>query len=169
MLTVTTLLSLWLFGPKDWPSTLTLIRERYPAVRQLSTAELAERLKDPLRVPLLIDTREKAEYEVSHIGGAKHAAAADEALALIRRARPNQEIVLYCSVGYRSTILADKLQQQGVKYAANLEGSIFTWANEGRPLVRGGPTGAEIPAALVHPYDSRWAKLLKPELRASSP
>jgi hypothetical protein len=43
----------------------------------------------------------------------------------------------------------------------NLDGSIFAWANEGRPLERNGQ-----PAQLVHPYDALWGKLLDPARRA---
>ena len=38
----------------------------------------------------------------------------------------------------------------------NLEGSIFKWANEGRPLVQGQTT-----AHKVHPHDTRWGNLLE--------
>lgn len=47
----------------------------------------------------------------------------------------------------------------------NLEGSIFKWANEGRPLVD--PTGNT--AKLCHPYSAVWGKLLNKELRSNSP
>lgn len=43
----------------------------------------------------------------------------------------------------------------------NLEGSIFAWANEGRPLVD--DKGL---ATKVHPYDAKWGELLKPALRS---
>ncbi len=44
----------------------------------------------------------------------------------------------------------------------NLKGSIFAWANEGRPLVAGDGQSAK----QVHPFDAFFWKLLKPELRA---
>ena len=37
----------------------------------------------------------------------------------------------------------------------NLDGSIFQWANEGRPLVRGNQRVQD-----VHPYDENWGRLL---------
>jgi hypothetical protein len=43
----------------------------------------------------------------------------------------------------------------------NLEGSIFAWASEDRPLEKEGQ-----PAALVHPYNNRYGQMLKPERRA---
>jgi len=59
-------------------------------------------------------------------------------------------------VGYRSSILARKLQTLGFKEVHNLEGSIFKWANEGRPLVQGQTTVHK-----VHPYNAHWGRLLE--------
>ena len=83
-----------------------------------------------------------------------------QALALIGDVAPDTPILLYCSVGYRSSRLADQLRRRGYSQAANLEGSLFAWANEGRPLVN-----AQGKAALrVHPYNETWGKLLNPDL-----
>jgi hypothetical protein len=46
----------------------------------------------------------------------------------------------------------------------NLEGSIFQWANECRPVYR---DAAEVQQ--VHPYDGIWGKLLDKDLRAYTP
>ena len=43
----------------------------------------------------------------------------------------------------------------------NLEGSLFKWANEGRPLVDINSK----PTVYAHPYSAIWGKLLKSELR----
>jgi hypothetical protein len=72
-------------------------------------------------------------------------------------------IVVYCSVGYRSSVLARKLQDMGVTRVYNLEGSIFKWANEERPLVRNGDTVQK-----VHPYDAYWGKLLETKYHADA-
>jgi 3-mercaptopyruvate sulfurtransferase SseA len=66
-------------------------------------------------------------------------------------------------VGYRSSELATRLQRAGQTNVTNLEGSIFQWANEGRALEASGK-----PATRVHPYNEKFGRLLKPELRASS-
>ena len=42
---------------------------------------------------------------------------------------------------------------------SNLEGSIFRWSGEGRPLVD--PKGKS--TRLVHPYNPYWGRLLDPE------
>ena len=73
-------------------------------------------------------------------------------------------IVTYCSVGYRSAGVAQRLRAAGFTQVYNLEGSLFRWANEGRPLYRGDTLVHQ-----VHPYDRVWGTLLKEELRAYIP
>ena len=68
----------------------------------------------------------------------------------------------YCSAGYRSGKLAERLQAAGYTNVRNLDGSIFKWANERRPLVR----GESEPVTKVHPYSAIWGRLLAPEARA---
>ena len=54
--------------------------------------------------------------------------------------------------------------QIGFTRVYNLEGSIFKWANEHRPLVdRSGP------ASVVHPYNRIWGRLLDDDVRADLP
>ena len=69
--------------------------------------------------------------------------------------------MVYCSVGYRSSILAEKLQDLGFTRVYNLEGSIFKWANEGRPLAQD-----QTPVQKVHPYNTDWGKLLEKKYHA---
>ena len=73
-------------------------------------------------------------------------------------------MVVYCSVGYRSSRLVARLQQAGCTNVFNLEGSIFQWANEDRRLERDGQ-----PVKEVHPYNRTFGQLLRPEHRATAP
>jgi 3-mercaptopyruvate sulfurtransferase SseA len=70
--------------------------------------------------------------------------------------------VVYCSVGYRSARVAHWLGGQGYTNVRNLTGSIFQWANEGRPVFRD-----DRPTNEVHPYDQRWGLLLESRYRAT--
>jgi len=69
------------------------------------------------------------------------------------------EIVVYCSIGYRSGLLAEKLRKKGYTAVRNLEGSIFEWANTGHPVYRGEQRVRE-----VHPYDQTWRRMLDRKL-----
>lgn len=148
--------------PPDLTKTEQEIRAKFPDVKQLSTADLAAWQADSKRAqPVLLDAREPGEFKVSHLAGAKNTppgTKAEEALAGVAKDAP---VVVYCSVGYRSSQMAEKLKKAGWTNAMNLEGSIFAWANEGRPVVD--EKGA---AKFVHPYDEKWGELLNPELRA---
>lgn len=148
------------------PATLealaSVIRVRFPEVPQLSPDDLAAWLADDTRVrPQLLDVREPDEYGVSHLPGAIRIDPDAPAAAVLMRIDPTRPIVAYCSVGYRSSLLVQRLRAAGFTQAANLEGSIFAWANEGRPLESEGRR-----VTIVHPYDTTYARLLDRAHRA---
>lgn len=151
---------------QTWDSLRQYIRKRFPEVRQLSTDELANWLAetDKMPRPLLVDARRIEEFSVSHLPQAHMADTIEAVLALPRL--ENQPIVVYCSVGYRSSVLAKKLHRAGLTNIWNLEGSIFAWANEGRPVYCG---QKPLFPARVHPYDKKWGQLLKEPLRSPLP
>lgn len=139
-----------------WNRVIELVRERFPSVRQLSTEALAEWLGSIDRpAPMLIDARTRDEYDVSHLRGARHFADVREVERAIRS--KSVPIVVYCSMGYRSSAFAERLQRAGFSDVWNLEGSIFAWANEGRPVFR---ESKELRPPKVHPFSRKWGKLL---------
>jgi rhodanese-related sulfurtransferase len=157
------------------PFTLDAVREKvkrdYDGVAQLSTAALAKRLADAKDV-LLLDVREGEEFAVSHIAGAQRVDPGIWRSTFLKRfgnAAKGKAVVFYCSVGVRSSKLAekvrDRLMAHGAQGVFNLDGGIFAWHNEARPLV-----DAKGDTSFVHPYDSYWGKLLKrQELARTSP
>lgn len=145
-----------------WSKILQDVRKQHPDVVQLSTDSLAQWLATPNATqPLLIDIREKKEYEVSHLAGAIHMDPDTRKFKALKGLDKDTPIVVYCSVGYRSSKMAEKLEKAGFSNVANLEGSIFTWANEGHPVMRG-----EEEVKAVHPYNRVWGMLLNKELRS---
>ena len=139
------------------------VRDDFPTVPQLSAHDLKRRLDDPDRPPpLLLDVRRAEEFAVSTLPGAVRVDPdADPASLGLDR---NRELVVFCSVGYRSSRLAARLQEAGFTDVRNLEGSIFEWAELGYPLRQG-----EDPAFKVHPYSRAWAWLVRQDLRAYRP
>jgi rhodanese-related sulfurtransferase len=149
----------------EWKAIRQTVRQRFPGVTQISPAELSERLRaSGDRQPLLLDARSAAEYAVSHLRGARLASDEAQALEALKGVPKDRPLVAYCAVGWRSSALAEKLKAQGYTQVSNLEGSIFAWANEGRPVYKG-----EQPVAHVHPFSEKWGRLLKEELRAPLP
>jgi rhodanese-related sulfurtransferase len=149
----------------SWFQVNAYIAVRHPFVKSINTAALSDmmakqREDSNANAFLLLDIREEAEYAVSRLPGAKHVkpdqitAYAKSQLELLPKTTP---IVVYCAVGARSAIAAQALADLGFTNVLNVKGSIFAWANEGRPLEGG---------ARVHPYDAHWGALLKRELHA---
>ena len=142
-----------------WVEVLRDIRNKYPEVKQLRTDELYSWITGPGGGSvILIDARKKEEFQVSHISGARHIPYNKDPSKYLANIKQGDPIVVYCSVGYRSSILAEKLQKMGFTEVHNLEGSLFKWANEGKPLVQG-----QKEIHKVHPYNSHWGRLLEAE------
>lgn len=137
-----------------------LVRQKFPGVRHVSPSELATLLarNEPDR-PVLLDVREPAAFAISHLPGARSVpddSTLTELLATLPRGCP---VIVYCHVGYSASELAARLAATGHAALANLDGGIFQWANEGRPLERDGQ-----PVREVHPYSELFRRLLRPEL-----
>ena len=105
---------------------------------------------------LFLDAREAREYEVSHIPEALWVGYDRFDLGRLQGVDKDQPIVVYCSVGYRSERVAEKLIGAGFTQVSNLYGGIFEWANQGRAL-----NNEEGPTRAVHAYNRSWSKWLK--------
>lgn len=148
-------------GKLTWEAVFARIAREWPGVPQMTTAELARRFGEKGGRPVLIDTRAREEYAVSHLPGAVWAETPAQIRAALRDVPPERAVVLYCSVGVRSSKAAAELMLEGRGNVFNLRGSIFQWANEGRPVESEGK-----PATRVHPYNRKWGELLDGKLRA---
>lgn len=130
------------------------IRRRYPQVPSVNPETLAAELQ-PESKPVLLDVRSPAEYAVSHLPNAQQIDPATTDFSQLSFS-PDTPIVCYCSVGYRSARLCDRLQAAGYQHVRNLEGSIFEWVNQGYPVYRQGQI-----VRSVHPYNAQWGLLLE--------
>jgi len=101
---------------------------------------------------LLLDAREWTEYQVSHLKNAMFVGYDQFDMDRLKLINKNQKIVVYCSVGYRSEKIADKLKQAGYTNVSNLYGGIFEWVNQGNTVVdaHGGVTEN------IHAYSKTW-------------
>ena len=155
-------------GTKDaitWSAVFTWIQRDWPQVPQMSTGELAELMAAGNESALLlIDVRTREEYEVSHLPGAIWAETPSQIASAMGGASDRKPVVLYCSVGVRSSRAAAKLMESGRANVFNLQGSIFKWANEGGSLIANGSA-----VHVVHPYSERWGVLLNPQLHPNAP
>lgn len=143
------------------------IVSKFKNVKHITTDDLAAWLSQPdeKKTLLLVDARTPEEFEISHLPTAQNLQTVEQVKKhLATMATPPKRIVVYCSVGYRSADLASRVEVSKVANIPiqNLLGSIFSWANEGRPLIKAGNQ----PADKVHPFDSRWGRLLDKKYHA---
>lgn len=149
----------------SWTSVKEMVERDFPDVEHVSANELNRRLRsDTQPRPVLLDVREEAEFAVSHLPGAVRVSPGSETSDYIDSLDPSTPIVAYCSVGYRSSELVEKLTRRGFTDVKNLDGSIFEWANNGYRVERDGEEVHE-----VHPFDEQWGSLLNESLRAYEP
>lgn len=140
-----------------WKVIKFFIRLNFRDVRHLSTRDLAIWLdKNKQEKPLLLDCRTKAEYQVSHLNNARLVPTNLDNLITWNEINFSTPIIVYCSVGYRSAMVARNLQSLGYQKVFNLNGSIFQWFNEGRSIYQSNKL-----VKVVHPYNRFWAYLLE--------
>ena len=97
----------------------------------ITTVDILNSLDKP---HVILDAREREEYDVSHIPGALYFGYKKPEYHLIDNIDKDDLIIIYCSIGYRSEKLGHKLKKKGYKNVLNLYGSIFEWANKDYPL-----------------------------------
>ncbi len=114
------------------------------------SVEQLDAMKDDV---IILDAREKEEYEVSHIPSAMYIGYDHWEKKLAESLDRNKPVVLYCSIGYRSEKLGEKLEKMGFSEVYNLYGSIFEWANQGLPLV----DSENQPTKEIHCYNKKWS------------
>ena len=138
-----------------------IIALKYP-VKEIRSDSLAKRLTKGDSTLLLFDTRAPEEYAISRLRGAIRVDPemdAETFIAAYKDTLKDKDLVFYCSVGYRSSIFAERLQKvtTAAHYAsiANLRGGLFRWYNEDRPLFR------DVQVDTIHPYDEHWGRFLK--------
>ena len=132
-----------------------LQKENKESVPYITVAELAQK-KDII----LLDSREKVEYEVSHIQDAIYVGYDKFKLRKIKKLLPadkNTPIAVYCSLGIRSEDIAEKLQKEGYTHVYNLYGGIFEWKNQEQVVVDAAGNETEN----VHAFDEDWSIWLK--------
>lgn len=136
-----------------------VVSRRYP-VPELTSEQLKSLMERGDVV--LLDVREPAEFEVSHIRAARRidpGLSADSFMALAGNDIKGKKIVFYCSVGIRSgemlRVVQSALKEKGAAAAFNLRGGIFRWYARGGEVV-----SSAGPVHKIHPYNSSWRQLL---------
>ena len=96
------------------------------------TVEELKVLLDNNDKPLLLDVREKWEYDICHIQGSVNLPMS-EIMNKLDNLDKNQDTVVLCHHGMRSLQVANYLENAGFNKVSNLEGGIDAWANSIEP------------------------------------
>jgi rhodanese-related sulfurtransferase len=128
----------------------TLLKNDVPVI----SAKEAYQKKDDFT---FLDSREKQEFEVSHIKNAIWVGYDDFNRSRLKGISKNQNIIVYCSVGARSEKITEKLINAGYMQVQNMYGGVFEWVNEDFPVcdMQGKQTNK------VHAYSRAWGIWLK--------
>lgn len=102
---------------------------------------------------IILDARAIEEYRISHIENAIWVGyeAFDE--NKIRKIDKTDTVYIYCSIGYRSEKIGEKLKKLGYQNVYNVYGGIFAWVNNGFEIVNNRGV-----ADTIHGYNLEWSR-----------
>ena len=117
-----------------------------------SVNEVAIHEIDQIDTPIFLDARSIEEFNVSHIENAQFIGYDSLHISTLNNIEKDQRIVVYCSVGYRSEKVAEKLIELGYKNVSNLYGGVFEWMNQNKPVV----DSTNRLTNQIHAFDKTW-------------
>jgi rhodanese-related sulfurtransferase len=115
---------------------IRLVDKIKPQIKELTVAELNKKINNQHSF-YLIDVRECDEFQQGSIVHAIHLSK-----GIIERDIEKYipdfeaEIVVYCSGGFRSCLVADNLQKMGYHQVISLQGGLRAWLEAGYPLIK---------------------------------
>lgn len=145
--------SLMACGQQSYDEKLQTLYEN--TVPLIQPQDLKGKLKNQKLV--ILDTRSAKEYSVSHLANARFIDYDRFDIAQVKDIPKDVEIVVYCSVGYRSEKIGEKLQDAGFQNVNNLYGGLFQWKNNDLEVVN--QNGAVTDS--VHTYNEDWGQWLQ--------
>lgn len=130
-----------------------LYQNTVPTIDPLQLKTMLDSLAEK---PLLLDTRQPAEYEVSHLAGAKLLDYEAFTVADMQQVPRETLIILYCAIGYRSERVGEQLKAAGFTRVRHLYGGMFEWVNRGFPVY-----DSKGKTTKVHAYSEAWGVWLQ--------
>ncbi len=118
---------------KHDPDFEKLVESIMPRIQEISVDEVQSAF--PSKNFVLIDVREKEEWDGGHLPGAIHIGKGVIERDIAKHVHDkHQPMILYCGGGYRSALAADNLQKMGYKNIQSMDGGIRLWKEKGFPL-----------------------------------
>ena len=112
-----------------------LVSEAKKNITEISLQDAAAKLKSGDGV--IVDVREKDEWDEGHIPGAIHLSRGTIELDIEEKVPDtNAMIICHCGGGGRSALAAESLQKMGYKNVRNMAGGLKAWKAAGLPTTK---------------------------------
>ena len=110
-----------------------LVAEAKKHITEISPQDAAAKLNSGDAV--VVDVRDKDEWDEAHIPGATHLSRGTMELDIEEKV-PDQNamIICHCGGGSRSALVADSLQKMGYVNVKSLAGGLRAWKEAGLPV-----------------------------------
>ncbi|MFT6716416.1 MAG: rhodanese-related sulfurtransferase [Saprospiraceae bacterium] len=127
----------------------TLLSHTVPEISVDSAANITD------STTVWLDARESNEVKVSTIKNGIPVGYDNFEISSVDSIQKDIKIIVYCSVGYRSEKVAEKLIKAGYTNVSNLYGGIFEWVNQGQNTYMDSTVTPK-----VHAYNKVWGAWL---------
>lgn len=112
-----------------------LVAEAKKNITEISPADAEAKLKT--RQAVIIDVRDKDEWDEGHIPGATHMSRGTLELDIEKKVPDlNAMIICHCGGGGRSALATESLQKMGYKNVRNMSGGFKAWKAAGLPTTK---------------------------------
>ncbi|MCE0723732.1 MULTISPECIES: rhodanese-like domain-containing protein [Legionella] len=113
---------------------LALVTEAKKHIKEIAPKKLKEKI-DRHESMQLVDVREMNEWETGYISTAMHLSKGVIERDIEKKIPDlNTQVIVYCSGGFRSALVADNLQKMGYTNVSSLETGLQGWLDEGYSL-----------------------------------
>lgn len=112
-----------------------LVADAKKNITEISPTDAATKLKSGNAV--IVDVREKDEWDQEHISDAIHLSRGTVELDIEEKVPdPNTTVILHCGGGGRSALAAESLQKMGYKNVRSMAGGFKAWKSLGLPTTK---------------------------------
>jgi len=112
-----------------------LVADAKKNITEIRPTDAATKVKSGHAV--IVDVREKDEWDKEHIPDALHLSRGTLELDIEEKVPdPNTEVIVHCGGGGRSALAAESLQKMGYKNVRSLEGGFKAWKASGLPTTK---------------------------------
>jgi len=113
-----------------------LVADAKKKITEISPVDAATKVKTGDAI--IVDVREKDEWDESHIPNAVHMSRGTLELEIEDKFPDrNKTIICHCGGGGRSALAAESLQRMGYKNVRSMAGGLKAWKVAGLPITKG--------------------------------